>query len=452
VDEHRQPLASEFATHPKHVLFLPTPAPLPRHAARNLWRQALDFVHDRERRRYGIAKSPVLPRVWLPQIGHDQYDLLGRQGPRDQHLRFLADEMVPRWADMGVREVCAPSLWRSDYTELRFACKNDTGMHGGLTVSGICCVHDHAIADLYGGPAALAYFVQRAHAHGINVQLWWATHLSRRAPVFKQHPEWMIKSRDGLPGCGGIGNQVIIPFDLNQPACAEWEYQRLKAVYEATGVDGFFHDSYGNYGFLPINYADPRQRAQQVAYAQLVQRLQQLGLRTFTVEGLGPWGVGHFGMDLLPTAPGQQRGYQNALDWWLGDEDMVYGLNMGIHARPWPDEAAAERFAFRCLAAGGRFGFSHTEQHVEQWTGWLRDLNRLHARVAPLGGERELLPDDRGVLWRQADGSALLFAFASFAWPTGGRQVTRITADGEEALPAAATLAAVPGGVYRCQP
>ncbi len=180
-------------------------------------------------------------------------------------------------------------------------------------------------------------------------------------------------------------------------------------------------------------YNDPRRLGQQEAFESLVRRLQAIGLKTMTIEGLGPFGVGHFGMNLLPqTVTESTGGYQNALDWWLGQEDMMIGLNMGIGQRLWPGrEKLAREFAFRAVAAGGRFGFTQREKHFEIWKGWLKAFNQLHARIAPVTGHRVLLPKDRGVLWT-GEGRQLLFAFRAFAYPVAdGVSVHEVTADGE---------------------
>jgi hypothetical protein len=452
VDELRQPLDSRFESHPKHVLFLPAGSPLTREEQRNLWCRAYDFVHGRERSRHGIRASHVLPRVWTPQFGGEEFACAGRRVPRERAYYLLADEVLPKWADMGVKEVCVSSVWVNDYTVDRMKCKNDEGWHGELVVSGICCVRVHEIDPFYGGAEAIAYFVKRAHELGMTVQLWWASHLSRRAPIYRERPDFMLLARDGLPNGGGYGHKVIITMDLANPDCFQWELGKLKAVYEATGVDGFFHDSYGNMTFLPVNYADPHRQGQQEAYARLVAELQKLGMKSFTVEGLGPWGVGHFGMGLLPTDPKAGGHYQNALDWWLEQPDMVYRLNMGIWAQIFPGrEAEAREFAFRCLASGGRFGFTQWQDGLEMWSGWLREQNQLHSRISPLQGERTLLPDDKGVLWRTEDGNEVLFTFRAFDFPVvEARRVCRITANRDvEMVLAGRAFRTEPWSVYR---
>jgi len=452
VDELRRPLSDGLESHPKHILFSPANAPVPREEQRNLWCRAYDFVHERERARHGITASYVLPRVWTPQIPTDEYQLGPGRGPRDRAYHYLADEVLPKWAEMGVKEICVPSLWVSDYTVDRMKCKNDTGMHGELLVSGICCVRVHEIDPLYGGPEAVAAFTERAHSLGMTVQLWWASHLSRRAPIYEERPDFMLLARDGKPNGGGYGHRTIITMDLANPDCFKWELAKLKALHEATGVDGLFHDSYGNMTFLPVSYGDALRQGQQEAYARLVSELQKIGMKTFTVEGLGPWGVGHFGMSLLPTDSGGGRGYQNALDWWLEHPDMTYRLNMGIGAEVWPGrEEEAEQFGFRCLANGGRFGFTAREDGVEMWDGWVREQNRLYSRIVPLTGKRSLLPDDQGVLWDTEVGGRLLFSFREFDFAAAeGQSVALITPDGEERMDLAElTFRTKPWSVYR---
>jgi hypothetical protein len=226
----------------------------------------------------------------------------------------------------------------------------------------------------------------------------------------------------------------------------------LKALHDRTGFDGLFHDSYGNMTFLPMNYADPLRRGQQAAYERLLKALQQAGIRSFTIEGLGPYGVGHFGMGFAKPAARSGRRWQNALEWWIGQEDMLCGLNMGIGVRPWAgDDPNAMQFGFRCLAAGGRFGFSEHQGSIEAWSGWLRDQNRMFARVAPLHGRRTLLPQDRGVLWEQPDGQRILFAFRAFEHAAGRLcAVFAVAGDGERNVAErTGSFPAVPWKVYR---
>jgi hypothetical protein len=131
---------------------------------------------------------------------------------------------------------------------------------------------------------------------------------------------------------------------------------------------------------------------------------------------------------------------------------MVYGLNMGIKATEWDGrQEESRRFAFRCMAGGGRFGFVRTEGGMQVFTGWLRDMNRLHARLAPLRGKRTLLPRGRGVMWEHADGTQTLFAFTQFDLPVErNRAVFRVTGDGETPVaPGKGGLTVKPGQVYK---
>ena len=452
MDELRRPLSDHFESHPKHILFHAPAAAWKREDQRNLWSAAYDYVHEGVRRRYHVKPSPVQPRIWIPQVSQPTFTLDGQTYPREQCLTAYADHRIDTWAAMGVKEICLHSIWFSDYTEDRLTFKDQKGMHGGLTVGSICNVRVHEVSPLWGGTESLAYFIKKAHAAGMQVQLWWASHLSRRAPIFQERPDFMLMARDGLPNGGGFGHQSLITVDLNNKDCFNWMLEKLVTLHKQTGFDGLFHDSYGNMTFLPMHYADPLRRGQQDAYARFVSRLQQAGVKTFTVEGIGPLGAGHFGMNLLPKSGKMAKGYQCALNWWLGQEDMIYGLNMGISSRPWGEDAPDSReFAFRCIAAGGRFGFtSYDSSHTELWTGWMRDLNRIHARFAPLMGRRTLLPGGRGMLWKRQKDS-LLFAFQPFTHPVKpGRPVALLTPDGEQAVPVEkGALAAQPWSIYR---
>ncbi len=449
LDEYRRPRAATFETPRKRILFHAATGAWTREDRRNLWEGVRDFVHTAARRRARIRRSPVLPRVWIPQYCRDTFTLDGTTYPREKGLHALADRRIAAWADMGVREVCLHSIWKSDYTEDRLVCKDHGGMHGALTVGSICNVRVHEIAPLWGGEEALAYFVDKAHGAGLQVQLWWATHVCARAPILREHPEFAMTARDGLPNGGGFGHTGPVTLELNHPACFDWLFGNLRRLHDRTGFDGLFHDSYGNMTLLPLNYADEQRRGQQAAFVRLIRKLQGIGIRNLAIEGIGPFGTGHFGMNLLPSEG--VSSFQNALDWWVGQEDMVCGLNMGISQTVWkqsnPD---ARAFAFRCMAAGGRFGFTQYDADgVEMWTGWLRDMNRIHARIAPIEGRRVYLPQDRGVLWSKGRG-AWLFSFRSFVHPVArGGRVVRILPDGEwPEVVCEGKLVTEPGAVY----
>jgi hypothetical protein len=453
LDELRSPMTDAFESHPKHILYLPAPKAWGKEAHRNLWTRIYDLVHEEVRQRHNVTRSPIQPRIWTPQMYKDQEMLAGAKCKRERFLYHLADRCMGMWADMGVKEICTHSLWKSDYTEDRSVTKEIRGgLHGGLVVGSICNVRIHEISPLWGGPEALAYFVDKAHAHGIQVQVWWATHLSRRAPIFQERPDFMMMARDGLPNGGGFGHQSLITMDLNNQDCFDWVLGNMKKLHDQTGFDGVFHDSYGNMTFLPIHFQDPLRRGQEAAYARLVSRMQDVGIKTFTVEGVGPLGVGHFGMGLLPKKGKSTKNFQHALDWWLGHEEMVYGLNFGIGAPDWQGtNPSAREFSFRCLAAGGRFGFTERENAVEKWTGWRRDHNRLLAKTGSMDGRRTMLPEDRGYLWQQGDGKTYLFAFRAFEHPIpAGFNAVRMGVEGDHAVRVeAGGLKAKPWTVYR---
>jgi hypothetical protein len=69
--------------------------------------------------------------------------------------------------------------------------------------------------------------------------------------------------------------------------------------------------------------------------------------------------------------------------------------------------------------------------NVEMWSGWLKEMNQVHAQVAPLNGRRELLPEGNGILWRRENGESVLFGYKAFAYPAGDKVcVEEITAQG----------------------
>jgi hypothetical protein len=447
IDEVRRPKTTKFTTDPKHILFAAKPKVWTREAQRNLWYVVIEKIHQDIRDRYGVERSAVNPRVWIPQVYVDQATIAGQVYPREKCLYGWADHWVPKWAEMGVKEICVHSMWISDYTVDRTKTKDQVGgMHGQLVVGSICNVREHTLDPLWGGPEAMKYFVDAAHKHGMQVQLWWASHLSRRAPILAEHPEYMLMAKDGLANGGGFGHNSIITIDLNNKGCFDFMLEKMKKTWEATGFDGIFHDSYGNMTFLPMGYADPLRQGQQNAYGRFVHELQKIGIKTFTVEGIGALGVAHFGMDRFAGGAVKRGNYQHLLDWWMGEEDMGHAMNMGIGPRPWKGEEELSRtVAFRYLAFGGRFGFSNSQDGAEFWDGWIREQNLIYGRIAPLWGKRTILPGGKAVLWDLDRGGQVLFAFDSIDHKIpAGASVSRVTAEGS-------TPATVESGVLKAQ-
>jgi hypothetical protein len=431
VDEHRFDMTDKGQTIWKHMVFLH--GGLKKHAERNLWSDILDQEHDKIRARYGVVPSPILPRVWIPQVSKEVAEIDGIKFPREHALREMADRWIPRWAAMGVKEICCHSMWVSDYTVDRFKTKADEGMHGALNVGSICNVRVHEIDATWGGPEAVKYFCDKAHAHGIMVQLWFATHLGRRAPIFKERPDFMLMAKDGLPNGGGFGHQTIITVDLNNPEAFKFILDKLVTLHKQTGFDGFFHDSYGNMTFLPIGFNTAHRRGQQDAYGRLVHELQKAGMKTFTAEGIGALAVPHFGMGLLGQHA-KRGNYQYALEWWLQDADMAFRLSYGIGTTVWTGEMAeySEPFSFDCLAYGGRFGFTQYEKGWESWSGWVLAHNKIGGQIDLRDARREILEDHTGVLWHhKASGKQTFFAIKEMSLKIpAGKTVKQITPEG----------------------
>jgi hypothetical protein len=308
------------------------------------------------------------------------------------------------------------------------------------------------IDPVWGGIDALAHFTDKAHQLGMKVQCWWASHLSPRAPIYKERPDFRCICPEGRARRGGFAFNTLVTMDLNNEDCWEWNYQHIKAIFDQANIDGLWHDSYGNMTFLPVNHADPLRRGQQEPFTRLLNAWQSLGMDTWGVEGMGPYGFGHFGMGLRAS---ERENWQHSLAWWTDHADMIKGLNLGIHSPVWDDQVAARAFAFRALAFGGRFDFAHSNDGILEWTGWLREQNRIHAQLLEFdlfNGKREVLPDDTGVLWRAPNGAhACLFAFKPFTFDLpAGVNASRLTdCTSEPANITAQRLQTQPMQVYR---
>ena len=451
VDEYRFPLARRVTTTPQHVLF--TPGPLPEHEARDLWWAAYELVTDAVQRRHRVRPTVVLPEVDPPRSGRVHEGRVQLRVGEEwvdaaESLYAVADRLLPGIAANGVRRLMNPLIHESDVTVLGLRRKLDTGLDGDLFCGSLCATHRFQPSEFWGGMKAWRYLAQAGHQLGLEMGHWFAPHLSPRAEIFNQHPDWLMTGVNSLTFGGGYWN-ILAALDWNT-GVREWILEDLRRWHDEGGLDYLFVDSWPNLGLLPINYAAGF-RSNQPALEQFFGQLQEIGIRAFSFEGISCLGISRISIadlrgdkeDGLPGVVGQ-----NDFGWWRHELDMAYNLNIHLSARGRSDEEQ-EQMVFAAMAARG--GLILPKQ-----TGggrcplWLAHLQHTYNAVLPHMQQRRLLPGRTGVEW--TDGKCrVLWLFKPLKAPAGTRIEQVSCAEGGPCAPRAVEHRAElsPWQVYR---
>ena len=442
VDEYRFPLAKDVNMTPKWVLF--TPGPLAEHEARDLWWAAQNHVYGGIRDRCGIAPTVVVPEVGLKYAtrvheGRLRVSIAGEEVDSAAVPYAIAERVLPRLAKQGIRRFFPEVMSESDVTVLGMKRKLDDGVHSDLHCASVCATHRFFPSEFWGGIRAWRVMAEKARALGIQLGAWFAPHFSPRAPIFQQHPEYRMTDVTGMAAGGGYGFQTIVVGDWNT-GLFDWVLDDLKRWKGEGGLDYLFTDSLSNMGLLQMNYAGGM-RTNWDALGRLYGEIQNLGIQALSFECVSAFGVGRFGLadprgDLLPE--NRAVAGQNDFGWWVGEEDMAFGLCL-VHGARGRSPQELERIAFRLLSNRGCAIYEHEFGLDHVLPEWWENLNHIYNQALPHMVTRHLLPGEDGVRWESGD-TQIIWAYRDLPIqvPVNARVErldkhgsTRVTAEGE---------------------
>ncbi|MHB9130203.1 MAG: alpha-amylase family protein [Armatimonadota bacterium] len=452
IDEYRFSLAQEVTTTPKTVLF--TAGELADHEARDLWWEARREIYGSYRDEYGITETVVRPELGLKYSTrvdnwHLKMNIAGEEVDSTEVPYAIADRVLPRLAAQGIRRFFPEVMSESDVTVQGMQRKLDNGVHGDLHCSSVCSTHRFLPSEFWGGMKAWKYMADKAHALDIEIGAWFAPHLSPRAAIFQEHPEYRMIGVNGLPAGGGYGFQTITVGDWNT-GLYDWVLADLTRWKEEGGLDYLFTDSLSNMGMVQINY-ELAMRTNLEALGRLYGDIQRIGIKSLSCECISPWLASRFGVaDLRGDLMEQNHAVagQNDFGWWFGEEDMAYGICLmaGLRKRTMQE---AEQIMFRAMANRGYTLYEHMygiEHELADW--WVR-LNHLYNQALPHMITRRLLPNHAGVAWENGD-VRLLWMFKDYLLhvaPT--THVEQLDGQGIRELTHASPVILPAWGVYR---
>jgi hypothetical protein len=392
------PEVSEAATTLKNVLFCPKPG------GADDWAGLRDALYARYRQQWGAPpEKPLEPAAmiigWGGFKGIGELDLGQANPERPEYYRWVADQAVPRLAELGFKRVMivlgmAPWNWPA-----------------------------HDINDLCPEYVeAFKYLCDTAHQHGLTVISWYGSVQNLdEAPVWKEHPEFILwgpddqRARTYFSPWGWPGKL--------EAGFAAYTLERLKSIRERTGLDGLWLDSYCNATHL-MDTADFGEAVRQAdGLLPWQAQIEALGYYTYC-EG-EPHGLGY-------PSP---SGWQPPEDWSRFRPETCYKQGLYLQQPYGQSDVASfladpeKRHYYRMLANLccpildlGHFGKDTTALEM------IGQANRDFNAVADLMQVRRLL-GPRGVEWSSPAGRAV-FSFQDFAYtvPRGLSVLQDVTA------------------------
>lgn len=456
VDEYRFPLTPHAKPPAKWVLFCS--GPLADHEARDLWWLAREHIYGGIGAAVGVQPTLVVPEVSKCQPtrlheGRLRVTICGEEVDSTEVPYALADRVLPLLAKQHIRRFFPEAMSESDVTQLGMKRKLEGGEHGELHCSSVCGTHRFRPSEFWGGMKAWRYMADKAHALDIELGAWFAPHLSPRAPIYQEHPEYRMIGANSLADGGGYGFQSIVCADWNT-GIYQWVLDDLRRWKEEGGLDYLWIDSWSNMGLLPQNYSSAM-RTNFEMLGRLYGDLQKIGIKALGFEGISPFGVSRFFLSDLRgdhlDAIGGIVG-QNDFGWWVGDEDLAFGLCPTVFDRQRSPQEL-ERILFRLAANRGFASFENQYDGRYELPAWWVRLNQIYLQALPHMKTRRLLPDGAGVLWKGREASVV------WAYPNGPESsflaiensqvnVMRIEPDRLVAVECRERLKLEPGAVY----
>jgi hypothetical protein len=430
---------AERAVFPERKLLVHRRAqPFKRHEWRNLWLDAFCEVRARIHAAYGFRAEEPLPTVWS-HLWDAELAKLGAAW----HQPLI--EALPRYRDLGFRQVFTHGVWES--------VTSDPARSPGD--GNICAPYDYRFAEAYGGAAGMKALTGAARAAGLQVMQWFSFHFSKFSPLWKQHPDWVLREANGDPW---DGNYHILWSGRMRSGYGEHFRESIARLHEEAGLDAIFWDSFQNLGVTCIDWQAPDKAPQAEEIWRMQAELQRRGFTSQRPEITTIFGVGTVAMFGFADDKFRRRLWNDT----VRNDDAFALLDcapafFGDHDPFTADRLDPERYfwllAHRCVPA----------MPARPWTaalgagvapelpgGELAErygrANRLYGAALPRMRRLRLVEGGGHVLWLDAAGQpAVIWAFrAGQAYFSGPVR----EADGDRRYQATGVLELAAGQVY----
>lgn len=377
--------------------------PLEKHEWRNLW---LD-CHVEVRRRI-LGNHGFNPEVPQPYISAHLWD-----HELKAYGAAWIEPLMAAFGDyqrLGYKQVFTHGVWES-------VTSDDTpGIEGN-----ICAPYEFRFSDKFGGAAGMKRLADRAHECGLGLFQWFGFQHSTFAPVWKKHPDWILREAGGDPW---DGSYRILCCGRMRSDFGRQLLDQVKQVRAETGMDGVFWDSYMNLGATCIDWQAPDKAPQIEEIWKLQVELQRCGYlqRCEIISIFGVGAMAMFGFDptrfrrrlwtdilrnddafaLFDTSPaffteGGSLGEGKVTPghyFWLAGHRCV----PSAEARPWDNHDSPSTSAPRL--PGGALAEDYAR------------VNRFYNKALPRMHRLRLTPGGKYTLWMDGEGRpSVIWAF-----------------------------------------
>ena len=425
--EHCNDLGKELVTSPVEVLW--AAGGLDRVGRANAYEAVRELVHETLHTELGMRRERITTYGVIEQW--DNADL-------------------KRYTQLGLPKLLAAGV-KTVYLANHF--QNNMNTFG---VGNMVCTIDWKVADSV-GEDNLRAFCNRAKADGVKVEMWGNTALSTFG--LKQWDRFGAPNRiNYLPKEGSIMEviersrdpfvrnpsnaieadhytPVFAVLNLRDPAIRQYWLQRWQYAHDQIGLEGIFLDSSANlssdkFHFIQLSHADLKNADQSFggnyrpakeppsailsqyrAHLELMTEMQKMGYR-YCVEDIGVFGIHRAG------PPAETR--LDSLPLWVecfANFDVPAIQKAGAE----PDEVFFRALAYRMMwyiywdihRDELSFNYLSVRGDYDRPSEWHISLLKVFNQVNDLMVNREILSDEKGVIYR-ADDQLVLWAFQNF--------------------------------------
>ncbi|MDD2709305.1 MAG: hypothetical protein PHV34_15060 [Verrucomicrobiae bacterium] len=357
---------------------------------KDLWSEVFLSESERFRKAAGVKREEVLPMANIPIDGGTPGCAPKPHLKIQGHFDDFAEKTLSLCDKLNFRRIMVGSPWIS-YRTLGIKVKSQSN----ITYDSRCGILDFEVAPQYGGKKAFRIFCDKAHEKNIEVYAWYpAFHLANHSHYLTEHPEWIIRKVDGSPFTWVYYHITAIS--------ARIEAQRhflsnLRAIRKDCGLDGLWLDSYVSLPFMSLDYSRKQGVADAPDAIAMVKRFQDIGLKIIN-EGYSPFGA---------RGDGETMFFLNQEDAAVETSLFTYYKNNKAILK---DNAYFRFLANKApLTVAVKYLPKSKLKAVGEW-------NRAFSEAVRHMIHRQLLADNRGVVWKDETGVEILFACRDFPY------------------------------------
>lgn len=263
------PLSGRGVLPERKLLACRAESDLQRHEWRNLWLDCFTEVRKRILANYDFALEVPEPQsgghLWdedLKRLGASWADPLERD--------------LSEYARLGYKQLFLHGVWESITSDPHPPAPGN-----------ICCPYAFRFADAFGGTQRMKQLNDAAESKGLRLMQWFSFHLSEHAPVWKEHPDWLLQEANGDPWDGNY--RTLYSGRMRSDYGKEF-LRQISEVKKQTGIAGIFWDSYQNLGVTCLDWGAADKAPQADDIFRMQAELQRQGFRQ-RIEVVGIFGV-----------------------------------------------------------------------------------------------------------------------------------------------------------------